>query len=394
MRERHIGAVIVSMHEATDPSFRWLTRGAKVTRGYAIKVVGDEPLLLHYPMERDEAAASGVETRGVQEFGYNEIFKRASDPATAYANFFDRVLRELKVEGSVAFYGRAPIHIYHPLLGELAGCGWTIHRSPGEDLLQLARKTKDAWEIEQIASVGARTEMVVDAVRDVLRSATAVDGELHRNGEPLTLGFLKRLVTAEIHRLGMIEDHETILSQGRDAAVPHSRGDANAIVKLSLPIVIDIFPADRESGYFFDLTRTFVVGRPAGRLETLHRHVLEAWERAATEMRAGTRAAEYQRLVCDLLESHGYETTRLNPSTHSGYVHSLGHGVGLEVHEKPSFSILEANHDLVEVGDVLTIEPGLYFPDEELGVRIEDTFYIAPDGRAVSFSTSSRALEP
>jgi Xaa-Pro aminopeptidase len=174
----------------------------------------------------------------------------------------------------------------------------------------------------------------------------------------------------------MIEDHETIVSQGRDAGVPHSRGDASAVVRLSVPLVVDIFPADRATGYFFDETRTFCIGRVPDDLRKIHTQVLEAFERARDAMRPGTPAATYQTLVCDYFEAHGHATTRSNPTTLSGYVHLLGHGVGLDIHEKPSFG----DGDLVEVGDILTIEPGLYYPDREIGVRIEDTFVVREDG--------------
>jgi Xaa-Pro aminopeptidase len=393
MVARGIGAVVVPMHEAVDPSFRWLTSGAKVTRGYAVKVVGREPFLLAYPMEREEAAASGVESRSVYDFGYHEFF-RSGDAATSYSRFFDRVFRELQVKGSVAFFGSAPIQLYHPLLQKLETLGWTVHRSNGDDLLQRARKCKEPREIELVRSVGERTEAVVDAVRAKLRAFKLVDGTARDGDRVVTLGDLKRLVSEEIYRLGMIEDHETILSQGRDAAIPHSRGDAAAPLRASLPLVIDIFPADRSSGYFFDLTRTFCIGPVPDRLAQLHGDVLAAWELAATSMRAGHRAAEYQNLVCDYFEQRGYATTRSNPATLDGYVHSLGHGVGLQVHERPSFSLQESNSDLVEVGDILTIEPGLYFPDEELGVRIEDTLWIDQAGTAQTFCRSSKALQP
>jgi len=74
-------------------------------------------------------------------------------------------------------------------------------------------------------------------------------------------------------------------------------------------------------------------------------------------------------------------------------VHTLGHGVGLDIHEKPSFSLQESNRDLVEAGDILTIEPGLYYPDREIGVRIEDTFVVREDG-VESLCRSSRELTP
>lgn len=370
LRERGIDAVIVPMHEAMHPSFRWLARGAKVTRGYAVKLVDRDPVLVTYPMERDEAAATGLDVRLVHDFDYDRILREAANPSEAYAGLFSNVLRDLGAGQSVAFFGNAPLQLYIGLVEAMEGRGWRIHRSRGEDLIQLARKRKEPWEIEAIRSVGARTEQVVDGVRDLLREA--------RPG--LTLGDLKTFVSAEIARLGMIEDHETILSQGRDAGVPHSRGDARALVQPSQPIVLDIFPADKSSGYFFDLTRTFCIGPIPDGLQRLHDDVLEAFIRARDAMRPGTPASDSQALVCDLFAAKGYATTRSNPKTLEGYVHSLGHGVGLEIHEKPSFALLPTNHDLIETGDIVTIEPGLYFPERELGVRIEDTFVVTENG--------------
>ncbi|HEX9500876.1 MAG TPA: M24 family metallopeptidase, partial [Thermoanaerobaculia bacterium] len=267
-------------------------------------------------------------------------------------------------------------------------------RSTGDDLTQLARKRKEAWEIETIASVGTRTEAVVDRVRRMLRQCVVERDHLLLQGEVLALGHLKQVVSSEISRLGMVEDHETILSQGRDAGIPHSRGDAAAVVRPSVPIVLDIFPSDRDSGYFFDLTRTFCVGPIPADLQRVHADVLAAFQLAAEEMRAGTKASTYQALICDFFEARGYATTRSNPQTLEGYVHSLGHGVGLEVHEMPFFGLTPTNEDMIEVGDIVTIEPGLYFPDREIGVRIEDTLVVRDDGRVESLCRSDRGLVP
>ena len=370
MRARAIDAVIVPMHEAMHPSFRWLSRGVKVTRGYAIKLVDRDPLLITYPMEREEAAATGLEVRLVHDFDYDRIFRTASNVAEAYAELFTSVLRSVDCGDAIAFFGNAPLHLYLGLASSMQRRGWRIHRSNGEDLIQLARKRKEPWEIDAIRSVGERTEQVVDGVRALLREA--------RPG--LTLGDLKSFVSSEIARLGMIEDHETILSQGRDAGIPHSRGDARALVRPSVPLVLDIFPADKSSGYFFDLTRTFCIGEIPPELQRLHDDVFDAFQRARDAMRPGTRASDSQALVCDLFEAKGYATQRSNPKLLEGYVHGLGHGVGLEIHEKPSFALHPTNHDLIEAGDIVTIEPGLYFPDRELGVRIEDTFVVTEDG--------------
>jgi len=385
MAARNIGALIVPMHEAMHASFRWMTRGARVTRGYAVKVAGKEPVLIAYPMERDEAAASGVQVRGIQEYGNESIFRSAPNPVRAYADFFGRVLRDAGADGPVAFFGNAPLHLYLGVAAEMQRDGWRIVRSNGEDILQLARKRKEPHEIEAIRSVGARTERIIDGVRKMLRTCEA--------GRTTLIGEIKNFISLEIARLSMIEDHETIVSQGRDAGVPHSRGDARAEVLLGVPLVVDIFPADRSSGYFFDLTRTFCIGTVPDELRRIHADVLDAFTVAAREMKAGQQASASQTLVCDAFEAKGYPTTRSDPSTLEGYVHSLGHGVGLDIHEKPSFSLAPGNRDLIEVGDVLTIEPGLYFPDREIGVRIEDTFVVTEAG-VESLCRSSRELAP
>ncbi|MFZ2494057.1 MAG: Xaa-Pro peptidase family protein [Thermoanaerobaculia bacterium] len=392
MRERALDTVIVPMHEAMHPSFRWLSRGAKLTKGYAVKLLDRDPILVTYPMERDEAAASGLPVRLVHEFDHETIFRELSEPAEAYAELFSRMLQALGSGKSVGFFGNAPVQLYIPIGPALARRGWNVAGS-GDDLLQLARKRKDAWEIDAIRSVGERTEQVIEGVRRILRDAEEDWDGFEYEGEPLTLGTLKRFVSAEIARLGMIEDHETILSQGRDAGVPHSRGDASAPVRPSVPIVLDIFPLDKVTGYFFDTTRTLCVGPIPDELRKIHAEVFEAFSLARDAMRPGNPASTYQAMVCDFFETRGYETIRRNPETTSGYVHGLGHGVGLDIHEKPSFSLLPSNRDLIEVGDIVTIEPGLYFPDREIGVRIEDTFVVTADG-VESLCRGSYALEP
>ena len=361
MQARGIDTIIVPMHEQMHASFRWLARGAKVTRGYAVRMAGREPLIVTYPMERDEAQATGLEVHLVHEFS-----TRIDDYEELYAN----MLRQLGSGPRIAFYGNVPVQLYLGIIESLEVRGWRVHRARGEDLIQLARKRKEPWELEAIRDVGRRTEEVVDGVRAMLREA--------ERGRAMTLGDLKRFVSQEIARLGMIEDHETILSQGRDAGVPHSRGDASAPLRLSVPLILDIFPADKSSGYFFDMTRTFCIGPIPDELAGLHEEVLEAFTRVRDAVRPGTPAASYQALVCDFFEAKGYPTSRANPKTLKGYVHGLGHGVGLDIHEAPSFSL--ARHDLIEEGDVIAIEPGLYFPERELGVRIEDTFVVTATG--------------
>lgn len=394
LRSRDIEALIVPMHEAMHPSFRWLSRGAKLTKGFVVKRVGAEPLVLYFPMERDEAAACGLPAASVLEFGHEEAHREEAHAPRALARFLHNVLEGQGIAGGVSIAGNLPFELYLETALELEQRGTRVVKLGGTNPVQLARKRKDAREVEIIRSVGERTEAVVDRVREVLREARVESSRVMHGGQPLKLGDLKAIVSSEVVRLGMLEDHETILSQGRDAAIPHSRGDAAADVVPSLPIVLDIFPMDAATGYFFDTTRTFCVGPIPADLARIHALVLEAFTMAADAVRAGTRASSYQHMVCDFFESHGFATTRANPATTDGYVHGLGHGVGLDVHERPSFSIVPSNEDLIETGDIITIEPGLYFPDRGIGVRIEDTFHVDQSGRAVTLCRGDRGLVP
>src|ERR1044071_6390430 len=135
MNARSLDTLIVPMHEVLHPAFRWITRGAKVTKGYAIKRVHEDPLLVSYPMERDEAAATGLATRLVHDFDHDRIFKSAPNPVGAYGELFDSVLRECGAGPSIAFAGNLPIHLYLGIADELQRRGWNVVRGAGEDLV-------------------------------------------------------------------------------------------------------------------------------------------------------------------------------------------------------------------------------------------------------------------
>ncbi|MBW3671900.1 MAG: Xaa-Pro peptidase family protein, partial [Acidobacteria bacterium] len=342
-------------------------------------------------MEREEAREAGLPHVSALDLGWDRLSKESGDPAELYSRFFREIIGD-RMDGSLALLGNGPVALYHAVLKRLSSEGVSVWEGT-RDLIQEARKRKDAGEIEMIRQVGRRTEQIVSEMAELLRDAAVDDGRLSRDGELLTIGHLKEFVSRRISELGMVEDHDTILSPGDEAGVPHCRGTRSRVVRTGEPIVIDIFPADRDNGYFFDYTRTFVVGKPSARFRELYAQVSEAFELGVSMCRSGMRAGELQHLVCDYFEQKGHETTRRNPASTHGYVHGLGHGVGLEVHEKPSFSINSSNEDLIEIGDVLTIEPGLYYPEEGIGIRIEETFVVGEDGRLESLCERGRGWE-
>ena len=120
-------------------------------------------------------------------------------------------------------------------------------------------------------------------------------------------------------------------------------------------------------------------------VQKLYDQVKAVYDQIVSELEAGQNAAYFQSRTCDLFEEQGHPTIRQNPATENGYVHSLGHGVGLNVHEKPWFSRPDDPTNAFVPGSVLTIEPGLYYPEKGMGVRLEDTYYVTPDGRFECF---------
>jgi len=219
--------------------------------------------------------------------------------------------------------------------------------------------------------MGQVTTEVVAETADFITSHPARDGRLVKSdGQPLTIGDVKARINLMLAERGAENPEGTIFSIGRDAAVPHSTGNAEDELRLGQTIVFDIFPCEAGGGYFYDFTRTWCLGYATDEAAALYEQVHTVFDQMRRELAVNTPCAGYQR-----------PTIFSQPNTEQGYVHGLGHGVGLNVHERPSFSSRPGANDLLRPGSVFTIEPGLYYPDRGLGVRLEDTLWVAPDGR-------------
>jgi Xaa-Pro aminopeptidase len=162
--------------------------------------------------------------------------------------------------------------------------------------------------------------------------------------------------------------------------VPHSVGNPADTLRLGQTIVFDIFPCEAEGGYYYDFTRTWCLGYAPDKVQQLYNQVLGVYRQVTRELEVNAPYADYQKRTCDIYESQGHPTIQTNPNTVSGYVHSVGHGVGVRIHEKPWSGSTASTTDILAPGSVFTIEPGLYYPERGMGVRLEDTWYVRPDG--------------
>lgn len=157
----------------------------------------------------------------------------------------------------------------------------------------------------------------------------------------------------------------TIVSSGTSTSEPHNIGEGG----VDKHIIFDVFPQSKKTNYFSDFTRTVVLERQ-GEVEDMLNAVIDAKEAGIAMVRDGVQANDVHNKVCDIIEDRGYHTLR--GESREGFIHSTGHGVGLEVHEKPSIYTRE---ETLESGMVATIEPGLYYKDVG-GVRVEDTVVV------------------
>lgn len=387
MQARSLDALLVFGDVEHNPPMYYFVGGGHISGALLIQKVGAEPVLFYNDMERDEAAKSGLKTVSYSEFPLSDFEAQANgDRLLANALRHKKILEEYGLSGGrVAVYGRVETSILFGVLTRL------MQQMPevefigegADSTLLRAMETKDDVEVARIRQMGAVTTTVVKLVQDYLTSREVREDEvlLKEDGTPLTIGDVKGKIALWLAERGAVDVEGLIFAIGRDAGVPHSVGDPADLLALGKTIVFDIFPAEKGGGYFYDFTRTWSLGYATAEAQALYDQVQEIYNRVVENLDLNASFIGYQRMTCEYFESKGHKSQLSTKAPLDGYVHSLGHGVGLNIHERPVSGLTMSEDNILKPGVVITIEPGLYYPDKGMGFRIEDTYWVRADGK-------------
>lgn len=395
MASRQLDALLVLGGEEFSSIRYYLSRGADITQGYILKIKAADPLLIVNSMEIEEAAKSGFPVKTFGDYGLYELQRQyPDDPLAVQIAFFTRILETAGIEfGRIGLYGTGNLSEFIEFIRRVDRelPQYEFVGENGADLFREAMLTKDDEEMARLRSVAERTNTVMQATWDFISGHhVEQDQVVNAAGEALTIGQVKSFVLKALLEKGL-EDTGMIFAQGRDAGFPHSRGEAEDVLRPGQSIVFDLFPREIGGGYHHDMTRTWSLGYASPHVQKAYDEVMTAFDLSIEMYGLNKPTYLMQEAVQNYFEAQGHETSRSHPGTLEGYVHSLGHGVGINIHELPRISHL-SQEDVFQIGNCITIEPGLYYPEKGFGVRVEDMFIVNKRGELESLTPFRKDL--
>ena len=329
-------------------------------------------------LEMDRARQQAPHCRVLSLSAYQRKLKARDVKRPGLAHVVQAILHEKKIR-SVSVPSNFPLG----LADELRRLGITA-RVKGDFFSE--RELKSLAEVKKISAALMMAEVGMAEGMQALKSARiARDRRLIYHGAPLTSEKLRSIIDCAILQAGGLAAH-TIVAGGKQACDPHEGGHGQLFANQL--IILDIFPRSQKTGYFGDITRTVVRGRAGDAARKLYDTVLRGQLIAFKNMRPGTPTAEIHKSVQDFFEQQGYKTGRRHGRM-QGFFHGTGHGLGLEIHEAPRVGSTSVG--VLKAGQVVTVEPGLYYPDIG-GVRIEDVALIT-NGKARNLTQFEKVLE-
>jgi Xaa-Pro aminopeptidase len=307
-----------------------------------------------------------------EQLGRDELIEQGLSWTAIDRELYVRAVRELGIAEAVV-PPDFPLAVADRLRAE------GIELTADEELFVERRRRKTDAELAGIRRAARAAVAGVEEAARILRE-TSIDGTALRwGGELLTSELLRKRIREVCARLGAPAPEDIIVAPMRpDDAVGHESGSGP--LPAHAPICVDLWPRDEASGCWADMTRTWVRGDVSDAVAGLHRLVLEAHERALAATRPGVRGVDVYGAACDVFEAAGHPTQRTKKpgeSLQHGFFFSLGHGVGLEVHEAPALG--RTGTEPLIAGDVVAIEPGIV-DREHGGMRVEDLVLVSDDG--------------
>jgi len=378
MEKRGLETVLV-IGESTlgNPELAYVA-GTTIPRGgIFVKRRGRDPILVVSNIDVGSARRGRV--RKVQtytDYHYERLIQRHGRER-GYVKLLQSLLRSIGTEGRVCIYGHNDFSRLLSVADSLRRLGYRISGESDTTVIESLRETKDAAEVERIRDVGVRAAKVVRCTLQMLRECKVSAGKLKTKKETLTVGMVKSRINGLLAEHNLMAPEGTVFAIGKSSADPHEFGILSEPVRSGEPIVFDLFPMAAD-GYWFDLTRTYVIGKPSRRIRRMFEAVLDVQLKSLDSIQHGVPASQIMNHACDTFERYGFKTIRATlkgdrAASRVGFIHSLGHGVGLTVGEKPYLSLL--GKDTLRTGQVFTVEPGLYEPKVG-GVRVEDTILL------------------
>ncbi|HLG43551.1 MAG TPA: Xaa-Pro peptidase family protein [Nitrospirales bacterium] len=324
-----------------------------------------EKILLMSDLEVDRARATATVDTVLSYSDYESRVKRGGTAAPTSIDVVDEFLKERGVTRLLV-----PEHFAFEHGRRLQARGYELSTRREPFFEERAIKTQE--EIGYIEAAQRAVESAVRRAIDLLGAASVRDGLIVHEGEPVTSERIKKLINVALMEQDCVAQH-TIIAGGVQACDPHNEGTGP--LKANEPIVMDVFPRHMTTRYFADMSRTVVKGRPSRAMQRLYDTVLAAQEEAIASVRDGADGQEIHAAVLSRFEAAGFKTGRVQGRM-QGFFHGTGHGVGIDIHESPRIS---RSGSRLEAGQVVTVEPGLYYP--EIGAtRIEDMVLVTADG--------------
>lgn len=329
--------------------------------------IGNRSHIVLSDLEFDRARKQAPHCRTLSLSRYQARLRRQGVRKINLASVVREVLREKKLK-RVLVPGNFP----HGLARQLRDLNVKVKIKPGAFFPE--RETKSVDEVRKINAALTMAEVAMAEAIHVLRhSKISKTGRLIHHDLPLTAEKLRAVINVAVIQAGGLA-HNTIVACGRQACEPHECG--HGLLRANEPIVIDIFPRSQRTGYFGDISRTVVRGRASDPVRKLYATVEQGQYLAFKQLSHGASAAKVHEKVEEYFQQQGYRTDRRSGRMR-GFFHSTGHGIGLDIHEAPRLS--GASEDILQAGNVVTVEPGLYYP-ELGGVRLEDVAHVTRNG--------------